>query len=111
MIVTAHGDGRATVAALTGEQPGCVWLFGAGWCADCRRAKEWLTRHNVPFSMIDTTNDAERARAALIAGGRPNIPVLVAPDGTVLVEPTNVELAGTLTGYRRPRGADRVRCR
>ncbi|WP_291414059.1 glutaredoxin family protein [Actinophytocola sp.] len=111
MFVTAEGDGRTAVEALTSEQAECVWLFGADWCADCRRAVEWLTRHDVPFTMIDTNDDDERSRAARIVGGRTNIPVLVVPDGRVLVEPTNVELAGALTSYRRRRGAAWVRCR
>jgi glutaredoxin len=112
VIVKAHGDGRAAVAALTREQPECVTFFGAAWCVDCRRAKAWLVRHNVPFTSIDTNADEEaRATAELIAGGRANIPVLVAPHGTVLVEPTNMELAATLNSYRRRRGAAPVRCR
>lgn len=80
-------------------------LFGADWCPDCRRTKSWLRRHDVPFTEFDTEADPTlRARAAEIAGGRPNIPVVVTPDGTVLVEPTNVELASALATYRRRRG-------
>jgi mycoredoxin len=75
-------------------------LFGAEWCADCRRTKSWLRRHAVPFVEFDTGADpALRARAAEIAGGRSNIPVVVTPDGTVLVEPTNVDLARALSAY------------
>jgi mycoredoxin len=85
-------------------------VFGAEWCGDCRRAKTWLRRHNVPFVEFDTEADpALRARAMELAGGRANIPVIVAPDGTVLVEPTNVELATTLSSYRLRRG--RTECR
>jgi glutaredoxin len=77
-------------------------LFGADWCGDCRRAKTWLRRHNVPFVEFDTEADpAFRVRAAEIAGGRTNIPVVVAPDGTVLVEPSDAELATTLSPHRR----------
>lgn len=112
MIVRAQGDGRAAVAALTREQPECVTFFGADWCIDCRRAKAWLVRHNVPFTYVDThADEAARATAALIAGGRSAIPVIVAPRGMVLVEPTNMELAATLNPYRRRRGAPAVRCR
>jgi glutaredoxin len=75
-------------------------LFGAEWCADCRRTKSWLRRHAVPFVEYDTDRDpALRARAAEIAGGRTSIPVVVTPEGTVLVEPTNVELARALAAH------------
>jgi mycoredoxin len=85
-------------------------VFGADRCGDCRRAKTWLRRHNVPFVEFDTDADPDlRVRAVEIAGGRTNIPVIVAPDGTVLVEPTDVELATTLSSYRLRRG--RTECR
>jgi mycoredoxin len=80
-------------------------LYGADWCADCRRTKSWLRRHDVPFVEFDTDADPEvRARARRIAGGRAGIPVLVTPDGTVLVEPSNVELASALSSHGRKRG-------
>jgi mycoredoxin len=85
-------------------------LFGAEWCADCRRTKSWLRRHGVPFTEFDTDTDpAIRARAAEIAGGRTSIPVVVTPDGTVLVKPTITELATTLSVHGRRRG--RTGCR
>lgn len=85
-------------------------LFGAGWCPDCRRTKSWLRSHDIPFTEFDTEADpAVRARAMEIAGGRTNIPVVVTPDGTVLVEPTNTELAATLATHGRRDG--RSRCR
>jgi mycoredoxin len=75
-------------------------VFGADRCSDCRRTKSWLRRHAIPFVEFDTDADpAVRARAAEIAGGRTNIPVLVTPDGTVLVEPTNGELATALAAH------------
>ena len=85
-------------------------MFGADWCADSRRTKSWLRRHDVPFTEFDTEGDPEvRAQAAEIAGGRTNIPVLVTPDGTVLVEPTNTELATALAVHSQR--SSRSRCR
>ncbi|MBC6447729.1 glutaredoxin family protein [Actinokineospora xionganensis] len=71
-----------------------VVIYSADWCGDCRRAKSWMTANGVPFVEIDVENDdAQRDRAVELAGGRKNIPVVVLPDGDVLVEPTNSELA------------------
>ena len=107
VIVRAEGAGRALVEALTTDR---TVVFGADWCADCRRAKSWLRRHDVPFTEYDTDADqSARARATTLAGGRSNIPVILTPDGTVLVEPTNVELAATLGTHSRRTG--RSRCR
>ena len=44
---------------------------------------------------------------AALLSGRTKIPVLVAPDTTVLIEPTDAELDGTLSRYRRPRTVSR----
>ena len=80
-------------------------LYGADWCGDCRRTKSWLRRHAVQFVEFDTDADPSlRERAATLAGGRTTIPVVVTPDGTVLVEPTNVELATTLSAHGQRRG-------
>jgi len=88
-----------------------VQLYGADWCDDTRGAITWMNRHNVRFTGHDTTDDEVRARAVELAGGRTDIPVVVAPDGTVLVEPTTAELAGALAGLRQPRRSAGSRCR
>ncbi|MCC8248457.1 glutaredoxin family protein [Saccharothrix luteola] len=76
-----------------------IVLYGANWCGDCRRAKAWLREHEVPFTDIDVEqDDAARDRAIELAGGRKNIPVIALPDGRVLVEPTNTELAEAVQG-------------
>ncbi|MFC5289184.1 glutaredoxin family protein [Actinokineospora guangxiensis] len=75
-----------------------VILYGADWCGDCRRAKAWLRRAGVAFTEVDVEHDEQARTAAIdLAGGRRNIPVVVLPDGAVLVEPTNTELATALT--------------
>jgi glutaredoxin len=110
--VIVEGDGRARLGAPTTETTDQVLMFGADWCGDCRRTKSWLRRNDVPFVAIDTDADPDaRGRAAEVAGGLTNIPVVLTPDGTVLVEPTSVELATTLADYRRPRGGGRSPCR
>lgn len=112
MITSTEGAGRALANALTADHTNQIVMFGADWCADCRRAKTWLHRHNVPFVEFDTESDAEARDSAALVSGHTNIPVLVTPDGTVLVEPTTVELATALGRYRRrPRAVDPADCR
>lgn len=77
---------------------GEVVLYGADWCGDCRRAKAWLRRAGIGFTEFDVAADERaKARAIELAGGRRNIPVVVLPDGGVLVEPTNAELESVLS--------------
>ncbi|MEC3955429.1 glutaredoxin family protein [Nocardia sp. CDC153] len=78
---------------------GDIVMYGADWCGDCRRAKVWFRENGVAFTEVDVEHDeAARERAVEIAGGRKNIPVIVLPDGRVLIEPTNAELAAALKG-------------
>ena len=72
-------------------------VFGADWCGDCRQAKAWLRNNNVPFTDIDVEHDDEARRQAIeLAKGRTNIPVVVLPDGSVLIEPSDAELASAI---------------
>lgn len=67
-------------------------LYGADWCGDCRRSKNLLTSLGVPFTYLQVdTDDTLRDRAVEIAG-RQSIPVLVFPDGSHLVEPSDPQL-------------------
>jgi glutaredoxin len=73
--------------------PGSViTVYGADWCGDCRRTKRWLEQSGLEWTWID--RDADPAiRAMLADAGYLAIPVVVLPDGTVLVEPSDGQLA------------------
>jgi mycoredoxin len=74
-----------------------VVVFGADWCGDCRQAKAWLRNNHVSFTDVDVETDEQaRARAVELAKGRRNLPVVLLPDGSVLIEPTDAELASAL---------------
>lgn len=71
---------------------GRVVMYGADWCGDCRRAKRVLERLRVDFRWIDVEHDSEKAEEARRIGGSRRIPVIILPDQTILVEPTDAEL-------------------
>ena len=72
-------------------------VYGASWCPDCRRAKEFLGRQRIPYTWIDLeSSPAETAVVESINNGKRIIPTIVFPDGSVLVEPSNDELADKL---------------
>lgn len=74
-----------------------VRLFGAAWCGDCVRSQALLEHHGVSFSYHDVDADEGTRKEAADLSGRPNIPVLVFPDGSVLTEPNNSILEKKLT--------------
>ena len=74
-----------------------ITMYGAPWCPDCRRSKQFLSEQRIPFEWIDINHDPESA--ALVRphnAGKQRIPTLVFADGSVLSVPTNDELARKL---------------
>ncbi len=72
-------------------------VYGTSWCRDCKRAKQLLGEQRVPYDFVDV--DADEAGLAYVQevnGGKSIIPVIVFADGSVLVEPSNAELADKL---------------
>jgi thioredoxin reductase (NADPH) len=37
-----------------------ITVYGALWCPDCRRAKQFLGEHQIPYHWIDVEQDKER---------------------------------------------------
>ena len=75
---------------------GAVVVYGAEWCGDCRRSKAQLERLGVEFVYRDVAaNDVDKDEAIAISD-RQSIPVIVLPDGSHLVEPSNPQLESEL---------------
>ncbi|MGB8195966.1 MAG: FAD-dependent oxidoreductase [Acidimicrobiales bacterium] len=69
-------------------------VYGASWCPDCRRAKQFLASHRVPYEWIDLEEFPDKtAEVEARNDGKRIIPTIVFPDGTFLAEPSNDELA------------------
>ncbi|MGP3533345.1 glutaredoxin family protein [Microbacterium sp. RD1] len=66
-----------------------VTMFGAQWCIDCRRTKAQLDALGVPYEYVDLEADPAAADVAREISGRTSIPVVVYPDATHHVEPSN----------------------
>ena len=75
--------------------PDVVTVYGAEWCADCRRARRYLDATVTPYQWIDVAADSD-VRAMLDAAGYRAIPVVAIPTGQVLVEPSDDELANVI---------------
>ena len=72
-------------------------VYGAPWCPDCRRAKQFLGEQRIPYSWVDIDGDEEaRSYVQGVNDGKQIIPTIIFPDGSFLVEPTNAELAQKL---------------
>ena len=71
-----------------------VIVYGAPWCPDCKRAKQFLGEQRIPYSWVDVDEDeVARSYVQEVNNGKQIIPTIIFPDGSLLVEPTNAELA------------------
>ncbi len=68
-------------------------IYGTSWCPDTARARQCLSRRNIPFVWCDIEKDKEGcAFVEKVNGGNRSVPTIVFPDGSILVEPSNFEL-------------------
>lgn len=82
---------------LAGLDPRIITVYGANWCPDCRRSKQFLGEQRIKYNWVDLEKQPEAmALVQRLQGGRQSIPTIVFPDGGVLVEPSNAELARKL---------------
>ncbi|MFE1646145.1 glutaredoxin family protein [Microbacterium sp. P01] len=73
-----------------------ITLFGAAWCSDCRRTKKQLDGLGLDYEYIDLEAEPAAADVAREISGRTQIPVIVYPDSTHHVEPTNADVESKL---------------
>ena len=72
-------------------------VYGAYWCPDCRRSKQFLGEHQIPYNWINIEEDPAAEQFVIAKNdGKRIIPTVLFADGSILVEPTNAELAAKL---------------
>ena len=74
-----------------------ITVYGAPWCPDCKRAKQFLGEQRVAYNSVDIDQDEDGRRYVQEANeGKQIIPTILFEDGSILVEPTNAEMAARL---------------
>jgi thioredoxin reductase (NADPH) len=74
-----------------------ITMYGTGWCGDCKRAKQFFGEQRVHYDFVDVDADAEgKAKVEALNDGKTIIPTILFEDGSILVEPSNAELAAKL---------------
>jgi thioredoxin reductase (NADPH) len=74
-----------------------IVVYGAHWCPDCRRSKQFLGEHQIPYEWIDIEEDKQAEQDVIAKNqGKRIIPTIVFEDGEFLVEPSNAQLAAKL---------------
>lgn len=74
-----------------------IIVYSTTWCGDCKRAKKFFGEQRIPYINIDIEEDAEgQSIVEQVNHGKRIIPTIVFPDGDILVEPSNAQLAAKL---------------
>ncbi len=80
-----------------GDNEPTITVYGTTWCGDCKRSRRFLDAQRIPYRWIDVDRDpAARAYVERVNQGRRRVPTIVFGDGSLLVEPSDSELAGKL---------------
>lgn len=82
---------------MTDTPSNTILVYSTVWCSDCKRVKKFFGEQRVPYQNIDIEHDpAAMAFVEQINQGKRIIPTIVFPDGDILVEPSNAQLAAKL---------------
>jgi glutaredoxin len=74
-----------------------IIMYGTSWCGDTRRARSFLTQHQIEFKWVDIDQDqAAKKLVEEINHGYRSVPTIIFPDGSILVEPSEKQLAEKL---------------
>jgi thioredoxin reductase (NADPH) len=78
---------------IAADEP-VMTIYGAPWCPHCKRVKKFLAANRVRYTKIDIDTDPEAiGRLKELQDGGQIIPMVVYPDGTHEVNPSNEALA------------------
>jgi thioredoxin reductase (NADPH) len=82
---------------LYNRNPSSVIVYSTVWCPDCKRAKQFFGEQRIQYTNVDIEQDPQgMSFVQEINDGKRIIPTIVFPDGEILVEPSNAELAQKL---------------
>lgn len=71
-----------------------ILVYGTIWCGDTRRARYYLDHNHIPYQFIDIEKNLEgRSLVEKINHGNRSVPTIIFPDQSILVEPSEPELA------------------
>lgn len=74
-----------------------IKLYGTNWCSDCKRSKKFLGEQRIAYEYVNIEEDLEgQAYVQRVQNGGMTIPTILFGDGSLLIEPTNAELAAKL---------------
>jgi glutaredoxin-like protein len=79
------------------EEAGRILIYGASWCPDATRSRKYFDDNGIAYQWLDIDEDAAAEKFVRSRNkGRVVVPTILFSDGSVLVEPSDEELARKL---------------
>ena len=74
-----------------------IIIFGTWWCGHCSWVRKYFDQNRIPYKWVDIDNDVQGEEFVLGTNhGMRSVPTILFIDGSVLVEPGDVELSRKL---------------
>ena len=80
-----------------------IRVAGTLWSAKCHAVKDFLGRNRIPYQWLDIEKDQQAKELVdIVSEDQFRLPVVFFPDGSILVEPDDLELAEKVGLQLRP---------
>jgi mycoredoxin len=73
-----------------------IVVYSTTWCPDCRRSRTFLSSQKIQHIEVDIGKDRDAFAFVEKLTRRVRIPTIIFPDGAILIEPSDEELAQKL---------------
>ena len=74
-----------------------VIVYGTSWCPDVHRSRKFLDKMGISYKYVDVDQDEQAAQTVRdMNNGKRKVPTIIFSDNSILVEPSNKELATKL---------------
>jgi glutaredoxin len=101
-----RGKPRMTTSNPFNLNPSIITMYSAEWCPDCGRAKDFFNRHKIEYENVDIDEvPGATPFVKSLNNGKRIIPTIVLPDGELLMEPSDEELAEKFGMQTSPKSA------
>ena len=74
-------------------------MYTTTWCGFCKNLKRQLAKVGIEMDEVDIERDPEAAKfVESVNGGNQTVPTVVFPDGSVMVNPSAIQVKKRLAG-------------
>ena len=70
-----------------------ITIYGTWWCGQCSRVRRFFDRKNLIYQWVDIDKDKTGEEFVISTNhGMRSVPTIVFEDGSILVEPNDIQL-------------------